>query len=61
MCSMPSDTRKPPRGHAGGELFRRRELGVRRRGRMDDERLRVAHIREAGNQLQAVHENLPVN
>ena len=40
--------------HAGLRLFLGRELRMRRRGRVNDQRLRVADVRQVAEQLDAV-------
>lgn len=42
-------------GHAAGRLLLVRQLLVRRRGRVNDERLRVADVGQVGGQLEAVN------
>ena len=56
MCSMPTLRRMLPGPDAGGQLFLRRHLPMRRRGRMAGERFRIAQVDQALEQLERVIE-----
>ena len=55
-CSMPTDRRTVSVGHAGRRELLGVELGVRRRGVVDRQRLRVADVGQVAEQLQRLDE-----
>ena len=58
MCSMPTDSRMSSGVTPRRLLLLGLELAVRRRGRVDDQALRVADVGQQAEQLHAVDEPL---
>ena len=58
MCSRPTDSRTRPGVHAGNGLLFRRELAVRGRRRVDDQRAHVTDVGHVGVQLQGIDKAL---